>query len=91
MVLLNGRPTRVTLEEALDVLHIFDDPIPCWLADAVVTMIATALIDQLMTTGTIGTTRKHSLESGPVGQLKNAARIPSAKDELIRGIQRADA
>jgi hypothetical protein len=65
MVLLNGRPTRVTLEEALDVLDIFDDPIPCWLADAVVTMIATALIDQLMTTGTKGPLASTAWNPGP--------------------------
>jgi hypothetical protein len=55
----------VTLEEALDVLDVFDNSIPCWLTDAVVTMIATALIDQLVTTGTKGPLANSAWDAGP--------------------------
>lgn len=54
MVLLNGWPIGVTLEEALDFLDIFDNTTPCWIAHDVVAMIAAALIDRLLATGTKG-------------------------------------
>jgi hypothetical protein len=54
MVPLNGRPIRITLEEALDILDIFDNSTPCWVADDVVRMVADVLIDRLVATGTKG-------------------------------------
>ena len=64
MVLLNGRAISVTLEEALDVLDVFDNFVPCWLADDVVRMVAAALIDRLVTTGTKGPLANAAWDSG---------------------------
>lgn len=64
MVLLNGKPVRVTLEEVLDVLDVFDNTTPCWLTDDLVTLITAALIDRLVTTGTKGPLANAAWDSG---------------------------
>jgi hypothetical protein len=64
MVLLNSRPSRVTLEEALDILDIFDSSLPCWIADDVVAMIADALIERLLATGSKGPLANTAWDTG---------------------------